>query len=217
MNLEKLLDQAITKSGYSSEKILMQKPKHDKFGDYSTPVAMQIAKKISKNPMEIANNIIKNLPIADYISKAEVVNPGFINVYLNKDYSFDLAKKLLDEKYIKNEVLKKITLKLKDGILVEHTHVNPSKSMHIGHLRNTFIGDSLVRLYRFLGLKAYALYYQNNTCKLVFHKTLKWLAYELSLHFYILEPLLNYIRSHILCLYHLFSYRKKFPVGFCDQ
>ena len=162
MNLEKLLDQAITKSGYTSEKIVLQKPKHEKFGDYSTPVAMQIAKKISKNPMEIANNIIKNLPIADYISKAEVVNPGFINVYLNKDYSFEIAKKLLDKKHVKNEVLKKITLKLKDGILVEHTHVNPSKSMHIGHLRNTFIGDSLIRLYKFLGLKAYGLYYQND-------------------------------------------------------
>jgi len=162
MNLEKLIEQAVSKSGYSADKILLQKPKHEKFGDYSTPVAMQIAKKLQKNPMEIANVIVKNLPIADFISKAEVINPGFINVYLDKEFSFNLAKKHLDRKFVKAEVSKKISLELKDGILVEHTHVNPSKSMHIGHLRNTFIGDSLIRLYRFLGLKAYGLYYQND-------------------------------------------------------
>ncbi|MBI95811.1 arginine--tRNA ligase [bacterium] len=162
MNIEKLLEQAISKSGYTNEKIVLQKPKHEKFGDYSTPLAMQIAKKIQKNPMEIANVIVKNLPIADYISKAEVVAPGFINIYLDKSFAFNLAKKTLDKKYIKSEVLKRVSLQIKDGILVEHTHVNPSKSMHIGHLRNTFIGDSLVRLYRFLGLNAYALYYQND-------------------------------------------------------
>ena len=162
MNLEKLIEQAVLKSGYSSDKIVLQKPKHEKFGDYSTPVAMQIAKKLKKNPMEIANVIVKNLPIADFISKAEVINPGFINIYLDKDFSFILAKKHLDRKFIKSEVSMKITLELKDGILVEHTHVNPSKSMHIGHLRNTFIGDSLIRLYRFLGLNAYGLYYQND-------------------------------------------------------
>ena len=162
MNLEKLLEQAISKSGYTNEKIVLQKPKHEKFGDYSTPLAMQIAKKIQKNPMEIANVIVKNLPIADYISKAEVVAPGFINIYLDKSFALNLAKKILDKKYIKSEVLKRVSLQIKDGILVEHTHVNPSKSMHIGHLRNTFIGDSLIRLYRFLGLNAYALYYQND-------------------------------------------------------
>ena len=162
MNLEKLIESAINKSGYSNEKIVLQKPKHEKFGDYSTPVAMQIAKKIHKNPMEIANVIVRNLPIADNISKAEVVSPGFINLYLVKEYAFDNAKKLLDRDYVRSEVLKKITLSIRDGILVEHTHVNPSKSMHIGHLRNTFIGDSLVRFYRFLDLKAYALYYQND-------------------------------------------------------
>ena len=66
-------------------KIVIEIPKDKKNGDYSTNVAFLLTKELKSSPINIANDIIKNIS-DDMIDRIEVANPGFINFYINKDY-----------------------------------------------------------------------------------------------------------------------------------
>jgi arginyl-tRNA synthetase len=113
--------------------------------------------------MEVANQIISNLPIVDEVDKVEIVSPGFINFYLAQDYTFSLVKKLIKNKNFLVSKINEISQKdYPSDVLIEHTHVNPSKSVHIGHLRNTCIGDSVHKFLNFLDIPNKTVYYQND-------------------------------------------------------
>ncbi len=113
-------------------------PKHSHFGDYSTNVALILSKLLKKQPVEIAKILIEkmknNLPPIIY--DIRVASPGFINFYL------DTTKVLYDTLQSQNNTLPKV----KQKVIIEHTSVNPNKAMHIGHLRNAILGDTLARI-----------------------------------------------------------------------
>lgn len=119
-------------------------PPVETFGDYSTNVALSLSKIAKKSPMDIANEIVKELGTDAMVDKIEIANPGFINFFLNKQY---LAKSILE----KPKAFSTPTESLK--FIVEHTSVNPNKAMHVGHLRNAILGDSIGRLLKRLGQK----------------------------------------------------------------
>ncbi|XP_066154169.1 arginine--tRNA ligase, cytoplasmic isoform X2 [Euwallacea fornicatus] len=121
-----------------------------KFGDYQCNSAMPLAnlyKQLGKKvaPREISSNIIKNIPSNALIDKLEVAGPGFINIFLNKDY----VLKALSSVLLKGVKLPRLQKKLK--VLVDFSSPNIAKEMHVGHLRSTIIGDSICRLLEFLG------------------------------------------------------------------
>jgi len=105
--------------------------------------------KKGKKPEEIASEIYEK--IKDYIESYDVIN-GYMNIKLNfkrliKDFNY-----IFDFSDIK-----------KEKILIEHTSVNPNKALHIGHLRNSILGDSLYRLFELLGNKVTVLNYIDDT------------------------------------------------------
>jgi arginyl-tRNA synthetase len=111
-------------------------PKH---GDYSTNVALIAAKKLGKNPLELAEEIAEVLreKTGTIIEKAEAVKPGFVNVWV-KDREL-LQQTVTTEKTDNNISGKKIS--------VEYTDPNPFKELHIGHLYSNIIGESLCLLF----------------------------------------------------------------------
>lgn len=121
--------------------ISIEQPSHLEHGDYSTNIAMQLAKVLRKQPLQIAHllkaKIENNGSIEHLAAKIEVAPPGFINMYLDwgqwAQRSFQLP------------------LNCSEKVVIEHTSINPNKSAHIGHLRNSCIGDSLVRLLKRVG------------------------------------------------------------------
>ncbi|MCL4393071.1 arginine--tRNA ligase [Patescibacteria group bacterium] len=107
-----------------------------KFGDYKSNIAFKIAQCIKEKPQDIAE-IIKN-ELRDY--QVNTVN-GFINIWIKKE---DLIK------YLKKETLIEKT-KSKDKIIIDYSSPNIAKPMNVSHLLSTIIGDSILRIHKYIG------------------------------------------------------------------
>lgn len=125
----------------SGIQVRVEQPANMDHGDYSTNIAMQLAKTLRKAPMHIAEQIKvqlkQNESFSALIHAVQVVPPGFINFYM--DWS-RWAHTTFELPHLPSE-----------KVVIEHTSINPNKSAHIGHLRNSCIGDTLVRLMRKIG------------------------------------------------------------------
>ena len=139
--IRKLLEKAI---GVTD--VLVESPKEKIHGDYATSVALVLAKKAGKNPVEVAHEIISKIGKQKFIEKVEVAGPGFINFYLSKDYFIDQLKDV-DESFGK---VKKSFFGAKK-VIVEFTDPNILKEFHIGHLMSNAIGESIARIFEFQG------------------------------------------------------------------
>ena len=129
--------------------ILIDYPTEMSRGDLYTNVAMMLAKKAGKNPIELANEIadeLKKLSIKN-VTNILAEKPGFINFSIADEYFDSVIKTVLHEKihYGKNHSLKGKKL------VVEFTDPNPFKIFHIGHLMSNCIGESLSRLVEWTG------------------------------------------------------------------
>ena len=130
-------------------KTYIEIPKVETNGDFAFP-CFRLAKELKQSPVNIANNIKENIKVDNnIISKIDVVN-GFLNFYIAKSciaketiMKFDNQK----EDYGKSEIGKEKT------VIVEYSSPNIAKPFHIGHLKTTIIGNSLYKLYKFLGFK----------------------------------------------------------------
>ena len=121
-------------------------PKDDNNGDFAFP-CFKLAKTMKKAPQIIAEEIKLKIELdTNIVDKIEVLG-GYINFYINKVL---LAKEVLKELSIKQEYGKSELGKGKN-IIVEYSAPNIAKPFHIGHLRTTLIGNSLYRIYKYLG------------------------------------------------------------------
>jgi len=124
----------------------------EKFGDYATNAALQLAKQASKAPIEIARQLsseLKNLPGVENIS---IAGPGFINIRLSDDALLNAAKKATEP-----------PLNLRDQeILCEYGDPNPFKEMHIGHLYTYIVGDAISGLMEVNGATVRRLSYHGD-------------------------------------------------------
>lgn len=97
------------------------------------------------SPREIAQKIVDNVPPHILIDKLEIAGPGFINIYLSREY----GEKILNNIFERG--LQPPSLEKKLRVLVDFSSPNIAKEMHVGHLRSTIIGDSISRLLEYLG------------------------------------------------------------------
>jgi len=112
------------------------------YGDFAYPV-MKVAGKKGENPRELAEKTAEKLENIDIVEKVEVAGPGYLNFFLDREEYSKQIQETLD--------LEKMGVNQKDGkVLVEFSSPNLAKPMHIGHLRNNFLGDSLQRILRFV-------------------------------------------------------------------
>lgn len=118
---------------------------NEKFGDFQTNFAMMNSKIIGKNPRVIAQEILDNLEENNVIEKLEIAGPGFINIFLKSEYLGELLKKSRIEGYDFS------FLNREGDVIIDFSSPNIAKRMHIGHLRSTIIGDSITRIYKYLG------------------------------------------------------------------
>lgn len=120
-------------------------------GDYSLP-CFAMAKILKDNPMNIANNIAKTVTIGGIIEKCEVI-AGYVNFFLNKEQvSKAIIENFSKENFKYNEGQKKV-------VCIDYCSVNLAKYMHIGHIKNSFLGESLARLFENAGYKVVRINY----------------------------------------------------------
>lgn len=121
--------------------IAVETPKIRDFGDYSTNVAMVLAKVLKKSPRDIANMIAPKLQELPFVYNVTIAGPGFINIVLKNNFLLNPDKYTGDYR----EEFKKLTIDMDYG------SYNIGKALHIGHLRTTVVGDTFNRIARFLG------------------------------------------------------------------
>jgi arginyl-tRNA synthetase len=140
-------------------------PSEKKHGDYSTNAALIFAKKIKKNPVEMANLVKKEIENQknNIIGKVEIAGPGFVNFFLSEDYLEKQLKSILKEKNkfgslaggSKTEGAKKIN--------IEFVSANPTGPLTLGNGRGGFGGDVLANVLEKAGYKVSREYYINDT------------------------------------------------------
>ena len=123
--------------------------------DLCSTIAFKLAKEQKRSPKEIADEIVENLMLGDYIGSVESVN-GYINFFASPEFLEDTIEVILDEDENYG------SLNLKGKVLVEHTSANPDGPLHIGHIRNSIIGDTLARIFRKAGFEVRTHYYVND-------------------------------------------------------
>lgn len=111
-------------------------------GDLALAFPFQLAKKLKRNPRELAQEICPLLSDLKGVQKAEVAGGGFINLFLNRP---EFVRQKL------RRVGRSSLLPEEQKIIIEHTNINPNKAAHIGHLRNACLGDTLGRCLKHKG------------------------------------------------------------------
>jgi len=128
------------------ETIEVTQSTQDKFGHYQCNSAMRLAKVAKSNPRAIAQALIDHVDSGDMIASMEVAGPGFINVTLTRNFLGRGAQALLVDEHLNIDLPEK-----PQRVIVDFSSPNIAKEMHVGHLRSTIIGDSLSRVFTFLG------------------------------------------------------------------
>ncbi|MBP1526338.1 MULTISPECIES: arginine--tRNA ligase [unclassified Spiroplasma] len=151
---------AVAFANYEIElnQVVIEINKNNDLGDYSTSIAMILAKKYKQKPLDIAEIIVKNIhqkhPL---IKKIDYITPGFINININVEVFSLLLMKIINEKSLYGQSNKKnITYN------IEFISANPTGLLHLGHARNAAIGDSLANILEHRGYNIVREYYIND-------------------------------------------------------
>ncbi len=139
--------------------IIFEIPKDTSFGDYSTNLAMKLAKQLRKAPVMIAKEIIEKLNTQkNHLSKVEVAGAGFINFYIDNKYLSNIVFQINDQK----ENFGDCDLGHGKNVNIEFVSANPTGYLHIGHCRGAAYGDSLARIMKKAGYNVSKEHYVND-------------------------------------------------------
>ena len=143
--------------------IQLDRPKLIEHGDFSTNLAMMLAKPLKKNPRELATLIIDKLPPSPFIEKLEIAGAGFINFYLNEKARTFIIHEILKNPDAYGQNTSGHDEKGKpQKVQIEFVSANPTGPLHVGHGRGAAIGDSLARLLKFNGWDVTREFYYND-------------------------------------------------------
>jgi len=131
--------------------IIVQETPAGKEGDYGTPVAMSLARALRKAPPQSAADLLQNIQLPPWVRRTFVVG-GYLNFEIEPAFVVQAALEPIQP-----------FAPAEGKVLLEHTSVNPNKELHVGHLRNICLGDSLARILRFTGQNVEVMNYIDDT------------------------------------------------------
>lgn len=140
----------------------LERPAEEAYGDYATPMCMQVAKKAGAPPRVLAEELRERLlaapPVREVVEDIQVAGPGFLNFYLSPFAYAQAVREMLAE----GDLIGKGADKPYPRINLEFVSVNPNGPLHVGHGRYAAYGDSLQRLLKYSGHTLSTEYYIND-------------------------------------------------------
>ncbi|SOC52811.1 arginyl-tRNA synthetase [Ornithinimicrobium cerasi] len=136
----------------------VERPRNREHGDWSSNVALQLARGAGMPPRQLAEAVASRLGRVDGVAAVEVAGPGFLNISLDAASAGELARTIVEtgEAFGRNELMAGRTINL------EFVSANPTGPLHIGHTRWAALGDALRRLLTACGADVTAEHYIND-------------------------------------------------------
>ena len=134
--------------------VVIEQPPKIEMGEYALPFSFELAKKLRKPPRKIAEEVIATIPPLEGFLPFEVAGAGYVNARVDRAA---MAREIVSGRE------HPLPVEHPGKILVEHTSINPNKAAHIGHLRNSILGDTFVLLLRAAGREVDVQNYIDNT------------------------------------------------------
>lgn len=152
----------LLKKVLGTEEVPINIPPQMEMGDFSSAICLSLARERKRPPMEIAKEVVEqlNLNLPPHIREVSITPPGYINFKVDWPC---LAKELISEILERRESFGKPSSREEEKVFIEHTSVNPNKAMHIGHLRNSVLGDTVARVLEWLGFPTEVCNYIDDT------------------------------------------------------
>ena len=141
-----LESQNISTEGVSLDALRVVPTANAQFGDYQWNGALPLAKSLKTNPRALAQQIIEKLDVGEMSDAPEIAGAGFINFRLKTEWLEDFAVRVLNDARLGVPQTENART-----VVVDFSGPNVAKSMHVGHIRSTVIGDAIQRLLRFAG------------------------------------------------------------------
>jgi arginyl-tRNA synthetase len=138
--------------------VALERPKNKNHGDWSTSLALKIAKSFDQSPREVASALADRLLAVSGVASVEIAGPGFINITVDAGVAGELLETILSagENYGCSDELAGETIN------VEFVSANPTGPLHIGHTRWAALGDSLSRVLTAAGARVVSEFYIND-------------------------------------------------------
>ncbi len=152
-HLARLLSTLYGLDDASMPAVVLEYPPKRELGDLATPVAFELARRLRKAPRAIAQEVAAAFGTSEGIRQVAAAPNGYLNFFIERP-AF-LLERLSDASAVSRPAGGKA--------IVEHTAINPNKAAHIGHLRNSALGDTLVRVLRFRGIPVEVQNYIDDT------------------------------------------------------
>ena len=178
-----------------SPEVHLEVPRNPEHGDFSSNIAMLLAKPLKSPPREIANLLVAAIGEQNFISKVEIAGPGFINFTLTKQAATQVLQLIVQqaEEYGKSTALQG------QKILIEFVSANPTGPLHVGHGRGAAYGDAIASLLQAGGAAVSREYYVNDAGRQMDILTLSvWIRYLQSHEFEISLPPNAYQGEYII-------------------
>jgi arginyl-tRNA synthetase len=138
--------------------IIIERPKQAQHGDYACNLALQLAKRLQRNPRDIAAELIGALSASPYLAKAEIAGAGFINLFLRAEARQAVVPLILSQ----GAAYGMRQSALPQKVQVEFVSANPTGPLHVGHGRGAAYGASLANLLTAAGQQVTREYYIND-------------------------------------------------------
>ncbi|MEC1611920.1 arginine--tRNA ligase [Bacillus mojavensis] len=161
--LKEEIKAAVLKAGLAEESqipnVVLETPKDKTHGDYSTNMAMQLARIAKKAPRQIAEEIVTSFDKGKAsIEKLDIAGPGFINFYMDNQYLTKLIPSVLEA----GDAYGETNIGNGERVQVEFVSANPTGDLHLGHARGAAVGDSLCNVLAKAGYDVSREYYIND-------------------------------------------------------
>lgn len=161
ITIKQAVEKAVKSGDFAVENIpdfTLEIPPQKEFGDYAANIALVLTRQAKKPPRTIAQAILQNMAEPDWLERAEIAGPGFINFYLKATWLYDALAQVMEagKNYGHSDIGKG------EQVQVEFVSANPTGPLHVGHGRGAAVGSVLSNIMTAAGYDVSKEFYIND-------------------------------------------------------